>query len=68
MSEETDRFGLRVAHVSFHLHANDNKLIHAAKSKTMEVMQAAGATEAIKKRAMLTWSAPPAWVLLRAHR
>ena len=45
LADETDRFGLRVAHVSFNLHGNDKKLIKAAKEKTMEVMRAAGATE-----------------------
>jgi choline dehydrogenase-like flavoprotein len=49
LAEETDRFGLRVAHVSFSLHDNDKKLIHAAKTKTMEVMEAAGATEVIQE-------------------
>jgi choline dehydrogenase-like flavoprotein len=45
LADETDRFGLRVAHVSFNLHDNDKKLIKAAKEKTTEVMYAAGATE-----------------------
>ena len=49
LSEERDRFGLRVAHVNFHLHYNDKKLIHAPKTKTMEVMRAAGATEVVQE-------------------
>jgi choline dehydrogenase-like flavoprotein len=35
--------------VNFHLHDNDKKLIHAAKTKTMEVMEAAGATEVVQE-------------------
>jgi choline dehydrogenase-like flavoprotein len=49
LSEDTDRFGLRVAHVSFNLRDNDKKLIKAAKGKTEEVMQAAGATEVVQE-------------------
>jgi choline dehydrogenase-like flavoprotein len=49
LANETDRFGLRVAHVSFNLHDNDKKLIKAAKEKTTEVMYAAGATEVIQE-------------------
>ncbi len=49
LSDDTDQFGLRVAHVSFHLHDNDKKLIKAAKEKTMEVMRAAGATEVVQE-------------------
>ncbi|MGA7156459.1 MAG: GMC family oxidoreductase [Acidobacteriaceae bacterium] len=49
LSDEKDRFGLPVAHVSFNLHANDKKLIKAAKQKTMEVMQAAGAQEVVQE-------------------
>jgi choline dehydrogenase-like flavoprotein len=49
LAEETDRFGLPVAHVVFNLHGNDKKLIHAAKEKTMEVMFAAGATEVVQE-------------------
>jgi choline dehydrogenase-like flavoprotein len=49
LSEEKDRFGLPVAHVSFGLHDNDKKLIKTAKEKTMEVMQAAGATEVVQE-------------------
>ena len=49
LADETDRFGMRVAHVTFNLHENDNKLIKAAKEKTMEVMHAAGATEVVQE-------------------
>jgi len=49
LSDETDQFGLRVAHISFNLHDNDKKLMKAAKEKTMEVMQAAGATEVVQE-------------------
>jgi len=45
LSEDKDRFGLPVAHVTFNLHENDKRLIKTAKEKTEEVMQAAGATE-----------------------
>ena len=47
LADEKDRNGLPVAHVTFNLHDNDNKLIAAAKKKTMEVMHAAGATEVV---------------------
>jgi choline dehydrogenase-like flavoprotein len=49
LAEDTDRFGLRVAHVSFNLKDNDKKLIKSAKEKTMEVMHAAGANEVIQE-------------------
>ena len=49
LAEERDRFGLRVAHVSFNLHDNDKKLIKAGKDKAMEVMHAAGATEVVQE-------------------
>ncbi len=49
LSGDTDRFGLRVAHVSFNLHDNDKKLIKFAKEKTMDVMHAAGATEVVQE-------------------
>ena len=49
IADEKDRFGLPVAHVSFNLHDNDKKLIKAAKKKTEEVMQAAGATEVVQE-------------------
>ncbi len=49
LSEERDQFGIRAPHISFNLHDNDHRLIKAAKNKTMEVMQAAGATEVIQE-------------------
>ena len=49
LSDDTDQFGLRVAHIAFNLHDNDKKLIKAAKEKTMEVMRAAGATEVLQE-------------------
>jgi choline dehydrogenase-like flavoprotein len=49
LSDDTDQFGLRVAHITFNLHDNDKKLIKAGKEKTMEVMRAAGATEVVQE-------------------
>jgi choline dehydrogenase-like flavoprotein len=49
LADETDRFGLPVAHVTFNLHPNDKKLIKAAKNKTQDVMRAAGATEVVQE-------------------
>jgi choline dehydrogenase-like flavoprotein len=49
ISDDKDRFGLPVAHVTFNLHDNDKKLIKAAKKKTEEVMEAAGATEVVQE-------------------
>jgi len=49
IAEDKDRFGLPVAHVTFNLHDNDKKLIKAARKKTEEVMQAAGATEVVQE-------------------
>lgn len=49
LSEDKDRFGLPVAHVSFNLHGNDKRLIKAAKEKTEEVMFAAGAKEVVQE-------------------
>jgi choline dehydrogenase-like flavoprotein len=49
LAEDKDRFGLRVAHVTFNLHDNDRKLIAAAKRKTEEVMWAAGATTVVQE-------------------
>jgi choline dehydrogenase-like flavoprotein len=49
LAEEKDRHGLPIAHVTFNLHDNDKKVIKAGKDKTMEVMQAAGATEVIQE-------------------
>ena len=49
LSDDMDRFGLRVAHVTFNLHDNDKKMIKAARNKTEQVMQAAGATEVVQE-------------------
>ena len=49
LADERDRHGLRVAHVTFNLHDNDNKLIEFGKNKTMEVMWAAGAEEVVQE-------------------
>ncbi len=45
LSDERDRFGLRIPHIAFSLQDNDKKLIAFAKNKVEEVMRAAGATE-----------------------
>lgn len=47
--EARDRFGLPVASVSFTLHDNDKKLIEFGKNKTIEIMQAAGATQIVQE-------------------
>ena len=44
-ADARDRFGLPVAQVTFTLHENDKKLIEFGKTKTMDVMRAAGAVE-----------------------
>jgi choline dehydrogenase-like flavoprotein len=49
LSEDTDQFGLRVAHVNFELHENDKKLREFGKNKTEEVMRAAGAQEVLQE-------------------
>lgn len=49
LAEDKDRFGMRVAHVTFNLHDNDKKLIAAAKKKTEEVMWAAGAITVLQE-------------------
>jgi len=49
LSEETDQFGLRVAHVNFDLYDNDKKLIKFGKAKVEQVMRAAGATEIVQE-------------------
>ena len=49
LAEETDRFGIPVAKVSFSLHNNDKKMIEFGKNKVMEVMWAAGATEVVQE-------------------
>jgi len=49
LSNETDRYGLRVAKVTFRLHDNDKKVAAAGVEKTMEIMYAAGAQEAVQE-------------------
>lgn len=49
LADETDRFGLPVAKVTFGLRDNDTKLIEFGKKKAMEVMRAAGATEVVEE-------------------
>lgn len=49
LAEQTDRFGLPVAKVTFNLHDNDKKLIQFGKKKVMEVMSAAGAEEVVQE-------------------
>ncbi len=49
LAEETDRYGLPVAKVSFELHENDHKLIDFAVKKVEEIMQAAGAQETVQE-------------------
>jgi choline dehydrogenase-like flavoprotein len=49
LSKERDQFGLPVAHVTFGLRDNDQKLIQFAKAKTAEVMAAAGAKEVVQE-------------------
>jgi choline dehydrogenase-like flavoprotein len=49
LADEKDRHGLPIAHVSFNLRDNDKKLIKAAKEKTTEVMEAAGAIEVVQE-------------------
>jgi choline dehydrogenase-like flavoprotein len=49
LSDETDQFGLRVAHVNFDLYDNDKKLRDFGRDKTEEVMRAAGAQEIVQE-------------------
>ncbi len=49
LAEEKDQFGLRVAHVNFGLHENDEKLRDFGRKKTEEVMWAAGAREVVQE-------------------
>jgi hypothetical protein len=49
LAEEKDRFGLRVAKVTFNLHENDRKLIEFGKRKVMDVLWAAGATQVVQE-------------------
>jgi choline dehydrogenase-like flavoprotein len=49
LSSECDQFGIPVAHVTFGLRENDEKLTAFAKKKTAEVMEAAGAEEVVQE-------------------
>lgn len=49
LADETDRFGLRVAKVTFRLHDNDKKVAKFGVEKTTEVMYAAGAEEVVQE-------------------
>ncbi len=68
LADEKDRFGLRVAKVTFGLHDNDQRLIDFAKTKVMEVMSAAGAGRSCRRSAMRTSSAPPGWATTHASQ
>ena len=61
LSEDKDRFGLPVAHVTFNLHDNDKKLIKAAKEKTKQVMPPPVRPRSCRRRATLTWLEHAAW-------
>ena len=47
LDEETDRYGLPVAHFSYSLGDNDKQLLDAARKQQVEILEAAGATEVI---------------------
>lgn len=49
LAEATDRFGLRVAKVTFRLHENDKKIARAGVAKTQEIFYAAGAREVVEE-------------------
>src|SRR5947209_1715703 len=49
LADDTDRFGLKVAKVTFSLHDNDRKIARAGVEKTMEIMYAAGAEEVVEE-------------------
>lgn len=49
LSDERDRFGLRIPKITFGLCDNDEKLVAYAKDKVMEVMSAAGAEEVVQE-------------------
>ncbi|MGN6699635.1 MAG: GMC family oxidoreductase [Thermomicrobiales bacterium] len=49
LADETDRFGLPVAKVTFNLHDNDKKLIAFGRQKVEEIMWAAGAEEVVQE-------------------
>jgi choline dehydrogenase-like flavoprotein len=47
LDQETDRYGLPVAHFSYSLGDNDRMLLDAARQKQVDILEAAGATEVI---------------------
>ena len=49
LADETDRYGIPVAKVTFGLHDNDKMLIEFGKNKVIEVMEAAGAKEVVQE-------------------
>ena len=49
LAEQTDRYGLPVAKVTFELHDNDRKLINFAVKKVEEILNAAGAQETVQE-------------------
>lgn len=49
LADETDKFGLPVAKVTFSLHDNDKKVAKAGVEKTTEIMYAAGAQEVVQE-------------------
>ena len=49
LAQETDRFGLPVARITFSLHDNDKKLIAFGRKTTEDVMWAAGAEEVVQE-------------------
>ena len=49
LANETDQFGLRVAHVNFELHDNDHKLVKFGRDKVEQIMRAAGAEEIVQE-------------------
>ena len=49
LADETDRFGIPVAKVTFSLHDNDKRLIAFGQQKVMDVMAAAGAKDVVQE-------------------
>jgi choline dehydrogenase-like flavoprotein len=49
IADETDRFGIPVAKVTFSLHDNDKQLIEYGKNTVMDVMRAAGAEQVVQE-------------------
>ncbi len=49
LADERDRYGLRVAKVTFRLHDNDKKVAAAGAKKTTEILYAAGAQEVVQE-------------------